>query len=234
MGCWAIKLQCLQGFSSPVQKKKKKCLFLVVKLKYLSLLMLLSEASWAAESHTQRLLWIAIECPHKAEPPWPPGPGPSCLVCVREEPGAGGGRRWHRWDKSFLTEGRSLPSLQNPAKCCWFWENGFLNSWPWKVNEGETGGICFCFYDCQWGWWRQYLWYLSANHFIRFSFLKQNCGHTAVHYWPRNVPVTGSLGVSPLKWRATHACLSGRTMNNHSAGSFPRPKWTWVLCVRKE
>lgn len=97
------------GFFFPcAKKKKKKCLFLVVKLKYLSLLMLLSEASWAAESHTQRLLWIAIECPHKAEHPWPPGPGPFCLVCVREGLGAGGGRRWQRWDKSFLTEGRGV------------------------------------------------------------------------------------------------------------------------------
>lgn len=166
------------GFFFSSSAKKKKCLFLDVKLKYLSLLMLLSEANWAAKSRTQRLLWIAIECSHKAEHSWPPGPGPSCLVCGREEPGVGGGRLWHRWDKSLMTEGRSLPSshlfpnlwTQLSAASS---EKMFSSvPWPWKVKEGETGGIWFCFYNCQWGWWRQFLWYLSANYFIRFSFLK--------------------------------------------------------------
>lgn len=115
MRCRVIRLQCLQECFLFLckKKKKKKRLFPDVELKYLLLLMLLSEANWEAKSQTQWLLWIPSQ---EAEHSQPPDSGPSRLV-VRKKANPSNLKK----ESSSPHPG---PRPLNPTKFCDFLGNG--------------------------------------------------------------------------------------------------------------
>lgn len=225
MGCWGIKLQCLQ------------VLFLFFLCKEMPLSRCQTKISVASdvavrgqlgskESHTKAPLNpIASGRAFLASKFW------LFLPCV-----------WERTkNKSLWAEGRNLPfphpsslppKLWTQLSCASFEKTLCLSP---LALEGERRGDGRNLTLLPWlpvGWWRRFLWYSNANHFIRFSFLKQNHGHTVVYNWLGHVHITDSLGICPLNWRSMNACLSKRTVDNHSAGSLVPNELEYFVCVR--